>query len=141
MLDAIADCDVLLLPPSNPVVSIGTILGVPGIRDAIRETAAPVIGVSPIIGTGPVRGMADKVLAAIGVESTAAAVGDALRRPRRRRRTGRLADRHVRRRASWRRSTAAGIDAPGGAAVDERRRRRTAAIADAALNLAEAVRR
>jgi LPPG:FO 2-phospho-L-lactate transferase len=75
VLDAIADCDVLLLPPSNPVVSIGTILGVPGIRDAIRATESPVVGVSPIIGTGPVRGMADKVLAAIGVESTAGAVG------------------------------------------------------------------
>jgi LPPG:FO 2-phospho-L-lactate transferase len=74
VLEAIADCDVLLLPPSNPVVSVGTILGVPGIHDAVRETAAPVVGVSPIIGTGPVRGMADKVLAAIGVESTAAAV-------------------------------------------------------------------
>jgi LPPG:FO 2-phospho-L-lactate transferase len=74
VLEAIADCDVLLLPPSNPVVSVGTILGVPGIRDAVRETAAPVVGISPIIGTGPVRGMADKVLAAIGVESTAAAV-------------------------------------------------------------------
>ncbi|HEV7962317.1 MAG TPA: 2-phospho-L-lactate transferase [Actinoplanes sp.] len=74
VLDAIAECDALILPPSNPVVSIGTILGVPGIRDAVRETAAPVIGVSPIIGTSPVRGMADKVLAAIGVESTAGAV-------------------------------------------------------------------
>lgn len=74
VLDAIAECDALLVPPSNPVVSIGTILGVPGIRDAVRETAAPVIGISPIIGTGPVRGMADKVLAAIGVESTASAV-------------------------------------------------------------------
>ncbi|WP_328996521.1 2-phospho-L-lactate transferase [Kribbella sp. NBC_01245] len=75
VLEAIADCDVLLLPPSNPVVSIGTILGVPGIREAVRATKAPVVGVSPIIGTGPVRGMADKVLAAIGVKSTAAAVG------------------------------------------------------------------
>ncbi|GAA1658681.1 2-phospho-L-lactate transferase [Kribbella alba] len=74
VLDAIAECDALILPPSNPVVSVGTILGVPGIRDAVRETAAPVIGVSPIIGTSPVRGMADKVLAAIGVESTAGAV-------------------------------------------------------------------
>jgi LPPG:FO 2-phospho-L-lactate transferase len=74
VLDAIAECDALLLPPSNPVVSIGTILGVPGIREAVRETSAPVIGISPIIGTSPVRGMADKVLAAIGVESTAGAV-------------------------------------------------------------------
>ena len=74
VLAAIADCDVLLLPPSNPVVSVGTILGVPGVRDAVRATRAPVVGVSPIIGAGPVRGMADKVLAAIGVESRAAAV-------------------------------------------------------------------
>jgi LPPG:FO 2-phospho-L-lactate transferase len=74
VIDAIADCDVLVLPPSNPVVSVGTILGIPGVREAVRETRAPVVGVSPIIGTGPVRGMADKVLAAIGVESRAAAV-------------------------------------------------------------------
>ena len=74
VLEAIAECDALILPPSNPVVSVGTILGVPGIRDAVRETSAPVIGLSPIIGTGPVRGMADKVLAAVGVESTAGAV-------------------------------------------------------------------
>ncbi len=74
VVDAIADCDVLLLPPSNPVVSVGTILGVPGVGEAVRDTSAPVVGVSPIIGDGPVRGMADKVLAAIGVESSASAV-------------------------------------------------------------------
>ena len=66
--------DVVLLPPSNPVVSIGTILAVPGIEAALRESAAPVVGVSPIVGGAPVRGMADKVLAAIGVEASAAAV-------------------------------------------------------------------
>lgn len=76
VLEAIADCDVLVFPPSNPVVSVGTILGVPGVRDAVRETAAPVVGVSPIIGAGPVRGMADKMLAAIGVETSAAAVAE-----------------------------------------------------------------
>ena len=76
VLEAIADCDAVVFPPSNPVVSVGTILGVPGIRDAVRETAAPVVGVSPIIGAGPVRGMADKVLAAIGVETSAAAVAE-----------------------------------------------------------------
>jgi LPPG:FO 2-phospho-L-lactate transferase len=75
VLDAIADADVVLLPPSNPVVSIGTILTVPGIRDALRATAAPVVGVSPIIDGAPVRGMADACLAAIGVATTAAAVG------------------------------------------------------------------
>jgi LPPG:FO 2-phospho-L-lactate transferase len=72
--DAIATADVVLLPPSNPVVSIGTILAVPGIVEALAATAAPVVGVSPIIGGAPVRGMADKMLAAIGVATSAAAV-------------------------------------------------------------------
>jgi LPPG:FO 2-phospho-L-lactate transferase len=74
VLEAIRTADVVLLPPSNPVVSIGTILGVPGVRDALRGTRAPVVGVSPIIGGAPVRGMADACLTAIGVETTAAAV-------------------------------------------------------------------
>lgn len=74
VLEAIAEADVVLFPPSNPVVSIGTILAVPGIREAIADAEAPVIGLSPIVGDAPVRGMADKVLAAVGVESTAAAV-------------------------------------------------------------------
>jgi LPPG:FO 2-phospho-L-lactate transferase len=74
VLEAIAEADVVLFPPSNPVVSIGTILAVPGIRDAVAATAAPVVGVSPIIGGAPVRGMADACLAAIGVETSAAAV-------------------------------------------------------------------
>lgn len=74
VLDAITDADVVVLPPSNPVVSVGTILAVPGIRDAVAATRAPVVGVSPIIGGAPVRGMADACLAAIGVETSADAV-------------------------------------------------------------------
>ena len=73
VLEAITDADVVLFPPSNPVVSIGTILAVPGIRAAVA--AKTVVGVSPIIGGSPVRGMADACLAAIGVATTAAAVG------------------------------------------------------------------
>jgi LPPG:FO 2-phospho-L-lactate transferase len=65
---------VVLLPPSNPVVSIGAILQIAGIGDALRGAAAPVVGVSPIIGGAPVRGMADACLSAIGVETSAAAV-------------------------------------------------------------------
>jgi LPPG:FO 2-phospho-L-lactate transferase len=72
VLDAIGEADVVLFPPSNPVVSIGTILAVPGVRAAV--SAATVVGVSPIIGGSPVRGMADACLAAIGVETSAAAV-------------------------------------------------------------------
>ncbi|MER7413150.1 MULTISPECIES: 2-phospho-L-lactate transferase [Streptomyces] len=74
VLEAIAEADVVLFPPSNPVVSVGTILAVPGIREAIAEAGVPVVGLSPIVGDAPVRGMADKVLAAVGVETSAAAV-------------------------------------------------------------------
>jgi LPPG:FO 2-phospho-L-lactate transferase len=77
VLEAIAEADVILLPPSNPVVSIGAILAVggtgQGIRDAVIASRAPVVGLSPIIGTAPVRGMADKVLAAEGVQTTPSA--------------------------------------------------------------------
>jgi LPPG:FO 2-phospho-L-lactate transferase len=73
VLEAIAAADVVVLPPSNPVVSIGTILQVPGIREALRTKTA--VGVSPIIGGAPVRGMADACLTAIGVETSAEAVG------------------------------------------------------------------
>lgn len=76
VLEAIAAADVILFPPSNPVVSVGTILAVPGIREAIADAGVPVVGLSPIVGGAPVRGMADKVLAAVGVESTAAAVAE-----------------------------------------------------------------
>jgi LPPG:FO 2-phospho-L-lactate transferase len=72
VLDAIGAADVLLFPPSNPVVSIGAILAVPGIAAAVSAKKA--IGVSPIIGGAPVRGMADACLAAIGVPATAQAV-------------------------------------------------------------------
>jgi LPPG:FO 2-phospho-L-lactate transferase len=75
VIEAIRDADVLLLPPSNPVVSVGTILAVPGIRDAVRSTAAPVVGISPIIGGHAVRGMADECLRTIGVETSALGVG------------------------------------------------------------------
>ena len=139
VLEAIADCDVLIVPPSNPVVSVGTILGVPGIREAVQKTAAPVIGLSPIIGTGPVRGMADKVLATVGVAATASAVA----RYYGSRGSGGVLD-------GWLidSSDAIQADSIAGAGIhvqavplwmtDETT---TAAMADAALTLAEAVRR
>lgn len=73
--DAIAGADVVLLAPSNPVVSIGAILAVPGLRSALRATPAKVIGYSPIVAGKPLRGMADDCLKVIGVDSTSAAVG------------------------------------------------------------------
>jgi LPPG:FO 2-phospho-L-lactate transferase len=76
VLDALRDADVVVLPPSNPVVSVGTILGVAGVRDALRATSAPVVGLSPIIGGHHVRGMAEQLLTAIGVEVSAAGVAE-----------------------------------------------------------------
>ncbi|RBQ17079.1 2-phospho-L-lactate transferase [Spongiactinospora rosea] len=72
VLDAIEEADLVVLPPSNPVVSIGTILQIPGIREAV--SAKTVVGVSPIVGGAPVRGMADACLTAIGVQTSAQAV-------------------------------------------------------------------
>ena len=74
VLDALAEADVVLLAPSNPVVSIAPILAVTGLRDALVAGRAPVVGISPIIGGSPVRGMADKCLAALDVECSAAGV-------------------------------------------------------------------
>ncbi|MGB3764617.1 MAG: 2-phospho-L-lactate transferase, partial [Ornithinimicrobium sp.] len=79
VLQAIREADVVLLPPSNPVVSIGIIAGVPGVRDALRGTRAPVVGVSPIIDGAPVRGHADACLAPLGVPVTAAGVASLYR--------------------------------------------------------------
>jgi LPPG:FO 2-phospho-L-lactate transferase len=73
--DAIADADVVLLAPSNPVVSIGPIVAVGGVRAALRSTSARVIGYSPIVAGKPLRGMADRCLSVIGVDSTSEAVG------------------------------------------------------------------
>ncbi len=76
VLEAITGADVVLLPPSNPVVSVGTILAVPGIREAVRATPAAVVGVSGIIGGDHVHGMARQLLDVIGVECSAAAVAE-----------------------------------------------------------------
>ncbi|WP_182524024.1 2-phospho-L-lactate transferase [Nocardioides dongkuii] len=75
VLDALAEADLVLLPPSNPVVSVGTILGVPQVREALAATSAPVVGLSPIVGGSHVRGMAEQLLGTIGVEVSAAGVG------------------------------------------------------------------
>lgn len=75
VIESILAADVVLLPPSNPVVSIGTILNVPGIRAAVSSTQAVVVGVSPIIGGAAVRGMAEQCLETIGVTASADAVG------------------------------------------------------------------
>jgi len=73
VLEAIAGADVVLLAPSNPVVSIGPILAVPGVRDAVRA-ATRVVGVAGVISGAVVRGMADVCLTAIGVQTRSDAV-------------------------------------------------------------------
>lgn len=73
--EAIVAADAVLIAPSNPVVSIGSLLDVPGVREALGATTARVVGLSPIVGGRPLRGMADRCLSAIGVETSAAAVG------------------------------------------------------------------
>lgn len=87
VLAAIAKADVILIAPSNPVVSIGTMLGlaganssVPGIagmKDALRSAQAPIVGLSPVIAGKPLRGMADVCLATLGIEADSAAIAQA----------------------------------------------------------------
>ncbi|ALG86650.1 2-phospho-L-lactate transferase [Gordonia phthalatica] len=76
VLEAISDADIVLLAPSNPVVSIGAITAVPGIRGALRQTKAPVVGISPVIHDKPLRGMADACLSVIGVETSAQGIAE-----------------------------------------------------------------
>lgn len=68
ILDAIDRSDVLLICPSNPVVSIGPILALPGLRQAVAARRGPVVGVSPIVGGAPLAGMADKLMPVAGLE-------------------------------------------------------------------------
>jgi len=66
--EAIRSADLVILPPSNPIVSIGPILALPGVRQALRQTAAPVVAVSPLVAGKPVKGPADRLLSGLGIE-------------------------------------------------------------------------
>jgi LPPG:FO 2-phospho-L-lactate transferase len=74
VLDAIASARTIVLCPSNPVVSIGPILAVQGVREAVEASSAPVVAVSPIVGGAPVKGPASQLLRGIGVEVSALGV-------------------------------------------------------------------
>lgn len=74
VLDAIRDADAILIAPSNPVVSIGSILAVPGIHDALHEAQGMVVAVSPIVGGMPIKGPADKLMRGMGMEVSAVGV-------------------------------------------------------------------
>ncbi len=72
--DAIAAADVIVFCPSNPIVSIGPILALPGMREALARASAPVVAVSPIVGGKALKGPADKMLTTLGHEVSAAGV-------------------------------------------------------------------
>jgi LPPG:FO 2-phospho-L-lactate transferase len=74
VLDAIRDAEAILLAPSNPVVSIGSILSIPGIHDALHEASGMVVAVSPIVGGSPIKGPADKLMRGLGMEVSAVGV-------------------------------------------------------------------
>jgi LPPG:FO 2-phospho-L-lactate transferase len=75
VIEAFEQADLILIAPSNPVVSIGPILAVPGLREAMLRASAPIVGFAGILGGSPVLGMAHRLLPAIGVDVDAAAVG------------------------------------------------------------------
>jgi len=79
VLDAIKNADIILLGPSNPVVSIGPILAVPGIRKALQDTLAPIVGISPIVGGAAIKGPAVPLMQAVGLETSAKGVAQAYR--------------------------------------------------------------
>ncbi|MGH2631190.1 MAG: 2-phospho-L-lactate transferase [Actinomycetota bacterium] len=77
VVEAIGEADLLVLPPSNPVVSLGPILAVPGVRGAVGARRPAVVGVSGIVGGAPLAGMADRLMPAVGLEVTAAGAASA----------------------------------------------------------------
>lgn len=79
VIDALGEADIILVCPSNPLVSIHPILAVPGIPEAIRASGARVVAVSPIVGGAPIKGPADKLLRGLGHEVSARAVAELYR--------------------------------------------------------------
>jgi LPPG:FO 2-phospho-L-lactate transferase len=79
VIDALTEAIYVIICPSNPIVSIGTILSVPSVKNTLRKTDAKVGGVSPIVGGAPVKGPADKIMAGLGMEVSALAVAELYR--------------------------------------------------------------
>ncbi len=74
VLDAIKGAEAILIAPSNPIVSIGSILAVPGIHDILHEASGMVVAVSPIVGGAPIKGPADKLMRGLGMDVSAVGV-------------------------------------------------------------------
>jgi LPPG:FO 2-phospho-L-lactate transferase len=79
VIEAIDEAEKILVCPSNPVISIGPILAVPGIREALVERRERVVGVSPIVGGRPLRGPADRLMDPLGIEVSCVGVARAYR--------------------------------------------------------------
>ncbi len=78
VLEAIAAAEIILLAPSNPFVSLGPILAIPGIRRSLREASAPIIAISPLIGGRAVKGPADRMMRTLGVAPGPEGIGSLL---------------------------------------------------------------
>ena len=74
VLDALKEADAILIAPSNPLVSIGSILAVPGIHDVLHETSGMVVAISPIVRGVPIKGPADKLMRGMQIEVSAVGV-------------------------------------------------------------------
>ena len=79
VLGALHSADTVVICPSNPVISIGPILAVPGVRDALVERRDRVVGVSPIIAGSPVKGPADRLMGPLGIEVSCVGVASEYR--------------------------------------------------------------
>jgi LPPG:FO 2-phospho-L-lactate transferase len=79
MLTALRRSTAILIPPSNPMVSIGPILAIPGVRAALRATRAPVAAISPLVGGRPIKGPLDRMLRGLGLEVSAVGVAQLYR--------------------------------------------------------------
>ena len=79
VLEALEAAETILVCPSNPVISIGPILAVPGIRDVLVRRRERVVGVSPIVAGAPIRGPADRLMAPLGIEVSCVGVARAYR--------------------------------------------------------------
>ena len=74
VLDALKEAEAILIAPSNPIVSIGSILAVPGIHDVLHEASGMLVAVSPIVGGAPIKGPADKLMRGLGIDVSAVGV-------------------------------------------------------------------
>ena len=79
VIDALRGAQTILICPSNPIVSIGPILAMPDVRDALKRSRAPIVAISPIVGGAPVKGPADRLMRGVGVEVSARGVAEIYR--------------------------------------------------------------